>query len=62
MRSMLWKLSLLERPIVFTLCCILFAFDVNAQCPTASGDEVSYGSGSLIGYVYDGAQSFDNAD
>ena len=29
-----------------------------AQCPSPSGDQVSYGSGSWIGYVYDGADNF----
>ncbi|MEM6526269.1 MAG: T9SS type A sorting domain-containing protein [Bacteroidota bacterium] len=33
--------------------------NVNAQCPTATGDEISFGSGSWIGYIYDGANIFD---
>ncbi len=33
-----------------------------AQCPTADGDQVSYGAGSWIGYVYDGVDNFDAAN
>ena len=33
-----------------------------AQCPTAGGDEVTYGAGSWIGYVYDGADNFASTD
>ena len=36
--------------------------DIQAQCSTAQGDEVSYGAGSWIGYVYDGANTFDSND
>ncbi len=33
-----------------------------AQCPTALGDEVSYGNNNWIGYVYDGANNFNSAN
>lgn len=43
--------------------CLVFSFmsfsPFNyAQCPTALGDEVTYGSGSWIGYVYDQQNDF----
>ncbi len=42
---------------------LLAAFQaVWAQCPTAAGDQVSYGSGSWIGYVYDGVNTFAGAN
>ncbi|MEL7145702.1 MAG: T9SS type A sorting domain-containing protein [Bacteroidota bacterium] len=36
--------------------------ELYGQCGTAAGDEVSYGSGSWIGYAYDGANNFASAD
>lgn len=35
---------------------------VNAQCAGAQGDQTSYGNGSWIGYVYDGANTFTTAN
>ncbi len=42
--------------LFFTL--LLLPHLVGAQCPSPSGDQVSYGNGTWIGYVYDGADNF----
>lgn len=35
-----------------------YSLSAQSQCLNPTGDEVSYGSGSWIGYVYDGANNF----
>ncbi len=54
---------------LFILFLFLVSFHLNAQrCPSASGDEVSYGNGDdpvnpeWIGYVYNGADNFNTSD
>lgn len=37
---------------------LLFSKTLFGQCPTATGDQTSYGSGSWIGYVYDGKDTY----
>ncbi len=39
---------------LLTFCCFLFLFNAQAQCPTAPGDQTTYGAGLWIGYVYTG--------
>ena len=46
--------------ILFVL--IISWADAYAQCSTAQGDQVAYGAGSWIGYVYDGVNNFDSDD
>lgn len=38
------------------------SFVAQSQCPTPSGDQTSYGSGSWIGYVYNEANNFNTAN
>ena len=49
---------------LFATFLILFILSLEgfSQCTTALGDEVTYGSGSWIGYAYDGEDNFASAD
>jgi len=48
----------LLRSHLLMLCILFLSKTICAQCPSATGDQVSYGSGSWIGYVYDGADNY----
>ena len=42
---------------------ILFGFHLSfSQCPNALGDEVSFGNGNWVGYVYDGVNNFNSSN
>lgn len=41
---------------------LMIGADAHAQCSTAQGDQITYGAGSWIGYVYDGADNFTSSD
>ena len=53
------RLSCLASLLMFSA--IAFQGNVFAQCAGATGDQVTFGAGSWIGYVYDGVNSFTTA-
>ncbi len=44
------------------ICIFCTSLTLNAQCPTATGDQTSYGTNSWIGYVYEGTNTYNTSN
>src|SRR5690606_3433377 len=55
-------MNLRQRYSVLTLILLCLVQVGWSQCPTAAGDETTYGADAWIGYVYDGSNTFNTQD